>query len=1068
MLTKALSKSILKPNNLALNQSNKLAAVSQSVRLAGSSPVWTKDDPKVVQSLIEELSLQQMESDKTVVPWFLNNMPAAYFKQVDEHIRKQHLKAVAAFNDISKSDLTLKIETKGADGSSTVTNMNSDPKIDFMIQNIKGMTVPANSTLANVKIFQSNDHQLALQMFSYISNKNSGERATVADGQAILATASEIRGGLHTGNSRYPRDSPLFTEESLKEYFNLCTPSYCKNGNPRRFLIQRKLYESVRMTDKVAVHVEKAEEDSVNSWFTIAAANVLPDVMFRLAANMLHSLKFTVVRSHMDRIEDPENSTPELPGFVTMLRMCVATDMSKPGMAENIRTAISALKRAKWYDQETVDLGLNRRPELGLDRAEVVTCLCSLIHGPLCKQNSHAYSSIKAIVSTVDSDRRFVSIASSIADLFLDKFSPDGPITPSEYARRERELRDKIEYAQPENPKVDPKRVIDAKVVLNKMLDAVTCTLRTNFYNADRYALSLRLDPIIMATDGMGERPDRPLPFGLYFAHGRHFNAFHNRFRDVARGGLRVVTPPNADMYVSESSKHFDEVYNLSYAQQLKNKDIPEGGAKSVIILNTPNIRPDARFFAIRKSIRAFCDSCFDLMVKDSVSGLVDYLKKDELLYFGPDEQVIPSDVDWITRRAAQRGYPIPAAFMSSKPGPGFNHKEFGVTSEGVVVFMDVALRKALNIDPKTQPFSVKITGGPDGDVAGNLMKILIRDYAKTAKIVGVADGFGVAEDPNGLNHEEIMRLFNAGLPINSFNKAKLSKEGSVFDASTDEGAARRDSMVFRVKADCFIPGGGRPNTINKDNWQNFLDANGVPTSKLIVEGANLFNTKDARNSFHTKGIAVVKDSSANKCGVMTSSYEVQAGMLLTKEEFMSNKKELAADVLVKLRQAAMSEAELLFREYANYPGSLPEFSERISNAINKVTDAIMTHLEQVQPNDPLFKHLMPLIKDNLPVKLAELAWDRVPSRFPVQYQRCTIASTLASRLVYKEGIHFIEAQPEGRLAERAFAYYTESCRIRDLVAELEKKDLGVSTTQKSEILHLLSKGGTRTALDIF
>ena len=58
-------------------------------------------------------------------------------------------------------------------------------------------------------------------------------------------------------------------------------------------------------------------------------------------------------------------------------------------------------------------------------------------------------------------------------------------------------------------------------------------------------------------------------------------------------------------------------------------------------------------------------------------------------------------------------------AFMSSKRGAGFNHKQYGVTSEGVVVYLDVALRAALGIDPRTQPFTVKITGGPDGDVAG-------------------------------------------------------------------------------------------------------------------------------------------------------------------------------------------------------------------------------------------------------------------------------------------------------------------------------------------------------------
>ena len=77
-----------------------------------------------------------------------------------------------------------------------------------------------------------------------------------------------------------------------------------------------------------------------------------------------------------------------------------------------------------------------------------------------------------------------------------------------------------------------------------------------------------------------------------------------------------------------------------------------------------------------------------------------------------------------------------PAAFMSSKPEAGINHKVYGVTSEGVAVFLQVALQQS-GIDPFTQPFTVKLTGGPNGDVAGNMIRILRRDYPNTAKIVG-------------------------------------------------------------------------------------------------------------------------------------------------------------------------------------------------------------------------------------------------------------------------------------------------------------------------------------------
>jgi glutamate dehydrogenase len=72
-----------------------------------------------------------------------------------------------------------------------------------------------------------------------------------------------------------------------------------------------------------------------------------------------------------------------------------------------------------------------------------------------------------------------------------------------------------------------------AKIVLSKMLDAVRLTLRTNFYSPNRYALSLRLHPSIMMTGSndpaTGTIGGKAVPFGVFFVHGRNFNAFHCR-----------------------------------------------------------------------------------------------------------------------------------------------------------------------------------------------------------------------------------------------------------------------------------------------------------------------------------------------------------------------------------------------------------------------------------------------------------------------------------------------------------------------------------------------------------
>ena len=100
------------------------------------------------------------------------------------------------------------------------------------------------------------------------------------------------------------------------------------------------------------------------------------------------------------------------------------------------------------------------------------------------------------------------------------------------------------------------------------------------------------------------------------------------------------------------------------------------------------------------------------------------------------------------------------------------------------------------------------------------------------------------------------------------------------------------------LSSDAFVPAGGRPNTINGDNWKEFLDAKGVPSSPLIVEGANIFTTTEAREHLFKQGVTIVKDSSANKCGVITSSCEVAASMLLSKEEFMDIKTELVEGIV--------------------------------------------------------------------------------------------------------------------------------------------------------------------------
>jgi glutamate dehydrogenase len=287
-----------------------------------------------------------------------------------------------------------------------------------------------------------------------------------------------------------------------------------------------------------------------------------------------------------------------------------------------------------------------------------------------------------------------------------------------------------------------------------------------------------------------------------------------------------------------------------------------------------------------------------------------------------------------------------------------------------------------------------------------------------------------------------------------------------IHTVDTPEGVKARNSMHNRLDADAFLPCGGRPNTIDITNYKQFLKADGrTPSAPLIVEGANLFVTAEARRAlFQDGGVAIVKDSSANKGGVITSSYEICAAMLLSENEFFEHKEQIVAEVLEKLRGLAKLEAELLFREFEDYDGaSLPEVSQIISHCINSTTDALCIALDSLQVEDR--DDLLILFQAHLPKTIVDLAFDRICTHVPDQYIKNAIASCLASKMVYKEGTKYIASLPSSKLASVALQYVAKEKEVSKLIETLSTSDMPMQ--DKAMIQRLLEQGGARTALKL-
>lgn len=80
--------------------------------------------------------------------------------------------------------------------------------------------------------------------------------------------------------------------------------------------------------------------------------------------------------------------------------------------------------------------------------------------------------------------------------------------------------------------------------VLQSFLIFNKAVLKTNFYQPTKVALSFRLDPSFLP---QVEYPNKP--YGLFFVVGSQFRGFHLRFKDVARGGIRIIRSRNKEAY---------------------------------------------------------------------------------------------------------------------------------------------------------------------------------------------------------------------------------------------------------------------------------------------------------------------------------------------------------------------------------------------------------------------------------------------------------------------------------------------------------------------------------------
>lgn len=547
--------------------------------------------------------------------------------------------------------------------------------------------------------------------------------------------------------------------------------------------------------------------------------------------------------------------------------------------------------------------------------------------------------------------------------------------------------------------------------VFNAILTFNTKVLKTNFYTPTKVALSFRLNPDFLP------KSEYPQPlYGMFLVVGQEFRGFHLRFRDVARGGIRIVKSRNAEAYSINARSLFDENYNLANTQQRKNKDIPEGGSKGVILLN-PECQDKGT-----QAFEKYIDAIIDLLLPGQAPGIkepiVDLLGHKEIIFMGPDENTAGL-VNWATMHAKARSAPWWKSFFTGKSPSlgGIPHDEYGMTSLSVREYVKGIYRK-LDIDQSTVK---KVqTGGPDGDLGSN--EILLSNE----KYVTIVDGSGVLHDPNGLDRDELVRLAKKRVMISEYDTSKLGSEG--FRVLVDDknvklpsGEIVHNGTTFRnlfhlrsdYKFDMFVPCGGRPEAINISNVHKFIDENtGSTKIPYMVEGANLFITQNAKLRLEKAGSIIFKDASANKGGVTSSSLEVLASLAFDDAGFFKHMcvgedgkipefyNTYVAEVQSIIQENARLEFEAIWRENKETGKPRSIISDELSNSINELTEELSASSLW---DDEVFRNS--ILKEALPKTLQKaIGLEEILGRVPNNYLRAIFGSHLAGRFIYEKG----------------------------------------------------------------
>ncbi len=491
-----------------------------------------------------------------------------------------------------------------------------------------------------------------------------------------------------------------------------------------------------------------------------------------------------------------------------------------------------------------------------------------------------------------------IGIAADLAALFRARLDPAlGPPDAPQRLERIEKARAAIGAALEQVASLDEDRI------LRRFLNAIECTLRTNFWQAGadgrpKPYVSFKLD-----SRRLEELP-LPRPMVEIFVYSPRVEGVHLRGGPVARGGIRW----------SDRREDFrTEILNLMKAQMVKNAVIVPVGSKGGFYVK----RPPAG--GTREQVQVEGIECYKTLIR----GMLDITDN-----LAPDGRVVPPDhvlrhdaddpylvvaadkgtatfSDIANQVSAEYGFWLDDAFASGGSA-GYDHKKMGITARGAWESVRRHFRE-LGLDTQVTPFTAVGVGDMSGDVFGNG---LLR--SDKTRLLAAFDHRHIFIDPDpdpAASFAERKRLFE--LPRSSwadYDRKLLSGGGFVVERAAKSVSVTPEARAaLAIEADHLTPAelmrailkapvdllyfGGIGNYVkasgesqadagDKANDSLRIDGRDI-RARVVGEGANLGVTQRGRIEAAQAGVRINTDALDNSAGVDTSDHEVNIKIAL-------------------------------------------------------------------------------------------------------------------------------------------------------------------------------------------